>query len=54
MPVVDVSCLHCSSYSQVIRNGTSQLGHQRYLCSLCNRTFQLRFTQKASEPGTRQ
>lgn len=54
MPVIDVSCPHCFLSSSIVRNGMSQSGYQRYLCRQCNKTFQLRFTQKASEPGTHQ
>ncbi|EJZ63602.1 putative transposase [Shigella flexneri 1485-80] len=30
------------------------LGHQRYLCSHCRKTWQLQFTYTASQPGTHQ
>jgi transposase-like protein len=38
----------------VVRNGKSTAGHQRYLCSHCRKTWQLRFTYTASQPGTHQ
>ncbi len=38
----------------VVRNGKSTAGHQRYLCSHCRKTWQLQFTYTASQPGTHQ
>ncbi|WP_250115223.1 IS1-like element IS1A family transposase [Escherichia coli] len=54
MASVSISCPSCSATDGVVRNGKSTAGHQRYLCSHCRKTWQLQFTDTASQPGTHQ
>ncbi|HEK1094951.1 TPA: IS1 family transposase [Proteus mirabilis] len=51
---INVSCPYCCSSKKVVCNGYTPTRIQRYLCSSCNKTFQLSFSQKASEPGVHQ
>ena len=52
MASVSISCPSCSATGRVVRNGKSTAGHQRYLCSPAVKTWQLQFTNTASQPGT--
>jgi len=51
---VSVCCPSCSASEGVVRNGKSTTGHQRYLCSHCRKTWQISFTDSASQPGKHQ
>ena len=47
-----VKCIDCGS-TEVIKFGKRASGHQRYRCESCNKTFQLEYTYKACESGTK-
>jgi len=48
-----VLCLVCQQPEAVCRHGKATDGAQRYRCTACRRTFQLRYRHKIHEPGTR-
>ena len=52
MACVKVKCVECGS-TEVIKFGKRPNGHQRYRCKSCKKTFQLEYTYKACEPGTK-
>ena len=55
MAVVAVLCSHCGS-KEVVKNGKSRAGAQRYACraSNCSRTFQLAHSYKAYDRGMKE
>ena len=53
MACVKIKCVDCGSI-EVIKFGKRPNGHQRYRCKSCNKTFQLEYTYKACEPGTKE
>ena len=55
MAVVAVLCSHCGS-KEVVKNGKSRAGAQRYACrgSNCSRTFQLAHRYKAYDRGMKE
>ena len=55
MAVVTVLCSHCGS-KEVVKNGKSRAGAQRYACrgSNCSRTFQLAHSYKAYDRGMKE
>lgn len=54
MAVVEVNCILCGE-DQVIKNGKSSVGEQRYRCKSdgCGKTFQLSHRYKACKMGTK-
>lgn len=42
-------CHHCDRSNGIKRHGITQSGHQRYLCTLCKRTFQTGYIYKGRE-----
>jgi transposase-like protein len=50
--VIEVICVHCSS-NNVVKNGKSLTGEQRYKCRAfhCEKTFQLVHRYNACEKG---
>ncbi|WP_109399616.1 IS1-like element transposase [Proteus sp. TJ1640] len=52
MAIINVTCPYCNSEKKVVCNGYTPTGVQRYLCSECQKTFQLNFIHNASKPGT--
>ena len=48
-----VLCPVCQQPEAVYRHGKATDGAQRYRCTACRRTFQLRYRHKIHEPGTR-
>jgi len=47
---IQISCPHCGGLD-LVKNGKSYSGHQRYRCKGCCRAFQLTYEYKAYEPG---
>ena len=48
-----VLCPACGQSEAVYRHGRATDGTQRYRCTACRRTFQLRYRQKIHEAGVR-
>ncbi|WP_369010634.1 IS1 family transposase, partial [Mycolicibacterium mageritense] len=44
MACFSICCASCSATEGVVLNGKCTAGHQRYLCSICRKTWQLQFT----------
>ncbi|GKX53966.1 hypothetical protein SOASR030_00780 [Leminorella grimontii] len=40
-------CRFCLQANKVRKHGTARSGHQRYLCTECRRTFQLKYIYQA-------
>ena len=53
MVVEPVLCPECQQPEAVFRHGKASNGTQRYRCTACRRTFQLRYRHKIHEAGTR-
>ena len=53
MVLEPVICPACQQPDAVYRHGKASDGTQRYRCSTCRRTFQLRYRHKVHEPGVR-
>jgi transposase len=49
-----VLCPACQQAEPVYRHGRATDGTQRYRCTACRRTFQLRYRHKMYEPGVRE
>jgi len=47
-----IVCVHCGG-EDLVRNGKSLSGAQRYRCKECSKTFQVDYSYKACEPGVR-
>lgn len=48
-----ILCPACQQGDTVYRHGKATDGAQRYRCTACRRTFQLRYRHKIHEPGVR-
>ena len=55
MAVIGVDCIACEK-NNVIKNGKSSVGEQRYCCKSdgCGKTFQLSHRYKACKTGTKE
>ena len=53
MVLEPVICPVCQQPEAVYRHGKATDGTQRYRCTACRRTFQLRYRHKIHEPGVR-
>ena len=53
MVLEPVGCLVCQQPEAVYRHGKASDGTQRYRCTACRRSFQLRYRPKVHEPGVR-
>ena len=53
MVLEPVSCPVCQQPEAVYRHGKATDGTQRYRCTACRRSFQLRYRHKVHEPGVR-
>ena len=54
MVVIEVPCRYCSQTHFVQKHGKVRSGLQRYLCTDCNRSFQLDYLNNANKTGTRE
>jgi transposase len=55
MAMINVNCPKCD-HSEVVRNGRSSVGEQRYYCKSadCRKTFQLTHHYEACKPGVKE
>ena len=51
--LLHVTCRYCES-EDLIKNGHSENGTQRYRCNACHKSFQLSYTYRAWEPGVKE
>ena len=49
---VQLHCRYCQS-DDLVKNGHSENGTQRYRCKSCNKSFQLTYSYNAWKPGTK-
>ena len=47
----EINCPHCSS-NDLVKNGKSENGTQRWRCNGCKKSFQLKYSYHAREQGT--
>ena len=50
---VKIICRHCGS-DDLVKNGHSENGTQRYRCNICKGSFQTEYTYNAWQPGIRE
>jgi transposase-like protein len=48
-----ITCSHCNG-SDLVRNGHSENGTQRWRCHQCKKSFQLAYRYNAYKPGTKE
>jgi len=48
-----IVCPHCQ-HTDLVKNGRSKVGAQRYRCKGCHKTFQLDYSYRAWEPGVKE
>lgn len=48
-----VSCLYCQS-TDLVKNGHSENGTQRWRCNQCKKSFQLDYSYNARKPGVKE
>jgi len=48
-----ITCRYCES-EDLIKNGHSENGTQRYRCNACHKSFQLSYAYRAWEPGVKE
>jgi transposase len=53
MITIPITCTCCTGVN-LVKNGLSKSGFQRYKCKECQKTFQLKFEKKAYQPGIRE
>jgi transposase-like protein len=46
---IEITCPHCG-HDDLVKNGHSENGTQRYRCKACRRSFQWEYTSRAWEP----
>ncbi|MBC3382239.1 IS1 family transposase [Serratia fonticola] len=54
MAKVDVKCPFCEQTESVKKHGLGKVGHQRYRCQMCCRTFQLDYAYRTCHPGMKE
>ena len=47
---IPLHCRYCNA-TDLVKNGHSENGTQRYRCKQCKRSFQLHYTYNAHQPG---
>jgi transposase-like protein len=48
-----IKCPYCQSYN-LVKNGHSENGTQRYCCNCCNKSFQTEYNYNAWKPGVKE
>ncbi|HEV2122093.1 MAG TPA: IS1-like element transposase [Chloroflexota bacterium] len=51
--LIEIPCRYCPSHD-LVKNGHSETGAQRYRCKSCRRTFQLTYRYNAWNAGTKE
>lgn len=54
MATVKVKCRFCQQTELVKKQGKGDADHQRYRCLSCNQTFQLEYTYRECQAGTKE
>ena len=50
---IKVICRHCGN-DNLVKNGHSENGTQRYFCNFCKKSFQTKYTYNAWQPGVKE
>ncbi|MGX9727076.1 MAG: IS1/IS1595 family N-terminal zinc-binding domain-containing protein [Candidatus Electronema sp. VV] len=50
---IEIKCRHCGA-EDLVKNGRSENGTQRYRCSKCKKSFQHDYTCNAWKPGVKE
>ena len=48
-----ITCTYCES-EDLVKNGHSENGTQRWLCNACKKSFQIAYTYNARKPGVKE
>jgi transposase-like protein len=48
-----VKCIYCSGFN-LVKNGHSENGTQRWFCNECGKSFQLDYSYNARKPGVKE
>ena len=48
-----ITCIHCNG-SDLVKNGHSENGTQRWCCRQCKKSFQLTYRYNAHKPGIKE
>jgi len=54
MVLFPVVCTRCGHYENVVKNGFSAAGAQRFRCGDCEKVFQLTYSNNACKPGIKE
>lgn len=54
MILLPVECPRCNKFQNVVKNGQSRAGVQRYRCNDCMKIFQIDFVNNGSKPGVKE
>ena len=49
---IEITCRHCGA-RDLVKNGRSENGTQRYRCNECGKSFQHQYTYNAWKPGVK-
>ncbi len=49
---IEITCRHCGG-GDLVKNGRSENGTQRYRCNECGKSFQHQYTYNAWKPGVK-
>jgi transposase-like protein len=49
---LSIKCIHCED-SNLVKNGHSENGTQRWRCNACKKSFQLDYRYNAHKPGVK-
>ena len=50
---IEIRCRHCES-EDLVKNGRSENGTQRYRCNTCGKSFQHEYSYNAWKPGVKE
>ncbi|MGR0481501.1 MAG: IS1/IS1595 family N-terminal zinc-binding domain-containing protein [Candidatus Electronema sp. V4] len=50
---IEIKCRHCGA-EDLVKNGLSENGNQRYRCNKCRKSFQHDYTYNAWKPGVKE
>lgn len=54
MATVEVKCPFCGQTDPVKKHGLGSIGHQRFRCQTCCRSFQLEYEYRACQQGMKE
>ncbi len=51
--LIELECPKCNG-RDIVKNGHSKKGTQRYFCKKCKRSFQVKYSYNACQPGVKE